>query len=163
MRPWLLLATRDGRWLECGSVALTITAKREIMSGVEHRSHKGLNNRAENSHLAVRRRERCMIRFKSACQCQRFVSIHGPIANLSYLHLERALLNIANCETPPWIPGAKSPWRPRHRPAPHRGQSCAPPKLRRRYPSGSSMAKPEILPPVKVRFWTSPSSQLTRV
>ena len=28
-------------------------AKREIMPGVEHRSHKGLNNRAENSHLAV--------------------------------------------------------------------------------------------------------------
>uniref|UniRef100_UPI003A858566 IS6 family transposase n=1 Tax=Ciceribacter azotifigens TaxID=2069303 RepID=UPI003A858566 len=26
-------------------------AKREIMPGVEHRSHKGLNNRAENSHL----------------------------------------------------------------------------------------------------------------
>ena len=25
-------------------------AKREIMPGVEHRQHKGLNNRAENSH-----------------------------------------------------------------------------------------------------------------
>jgi putative transposase len=37
-------------------------AKKEIMPGVEHRSHKGLNNRAENSHLAVRRRERGMIR-----------------------------------------------------------------------------------------------------
>ncbi|MFD1985463.1 IS6 family transposase [Mesorhizobium newzealandense] len=61
-------------------------AKREIMPGVEHRSHKGLNNRAENSHLAVRRRERGMIRFKSARQCQRFVSIHGPIANLFNLH-----------------------------------------------------------------------------
>lgn len=61
-------------------------AKREIMPGVEHRSHKGLNNRAENSHLAVRRRERGMMRFKSARQCQRFVSIHGPIANLFHLH-----------------------------------------------------------------------------
>ena len=29
-------------------------AKNELMPGVEHRSHKGLNNRAENSHLAVR-------------------------------------------------------------------------------------------------------------
>jgi len=28
------------------------------MPGVEHRSHKGLNNRAENSHLPLRRRER---------------------------------------------------------------------------------------------------------
>lgn len=57
-------------------------AKAELIPGVEHRSHKGLNNRAENSHLAVRRRERGMMRFKSARQCQRFVSIHGPIANL---------------------------------------------------------------------------------
>lgn len=57
-------------------------AKTDLMPGVEHRSHKGLNNRAENSHLAVRRRERGMKRFKSARHCQRFVSIHGPIANL---------------------------------------------------------------------------------
>jgi putative transposase len=57
-----------------------------LMPGVEHRSHKGLNNRAENSHPAVRRREWGMIRFKSPAQCQRFVSIHGPIANLFHLH-----------------------------------------------------------------------------
>ena len=61
-------------------------AKSELMPGVEHRSHKGLNNRTENSHLAVRRRERRMMRFKSARQCQRFVSIHGQIANLFLLH-----------------------------------------------------------------------------
>ncbi len=30
-------------------------AKREILPGIEHRSHKSLNNRAGNSHLAVRR------------------------------------------------------------------------------------------------------------
>src|SRR6201987_4635627 len=40
-------------------------AKREIMPGVEHRQHKGLNNRAENSHQPTRRRERIMKRFKS--------------------------------------------------------------------------------------------------
>lgn len=33
-------------------------AKRRIMPSVEHRSHKGLNNRSENSHLPVRRRGR---------------------------------------------------------------------------------------------------------
>src|SRR3954464_600464 len=33
-------------------------AKREIMPGAEHRQHKGLNNRAENSHQPTRRRER---------------------------------------------------------------------------------------------------------
>ncbi len=62
-------------------------ARREIMPSVEHRSHKDLNNRVENSHLAARRREPGMIRFKSAGQCQRFLSIHGPIANL--FHLQR--------------------------------------------------------------------------
>jgi putative transposase len=41
-------------------------AKRTIMPGVEHRHHKGLNNRAENSHQPTRGRERIMKRFKSA-------------------------------------------------------------------------------------------------
>ncbi|EWY35960.1 transposase [Skermanella stibiiresistens SB22] len=60
-------------------------AKREIMPDVEHRQHKGLNNRAENSHQPTRRRERQMKRFKSARDVQRFVSIHDPIANLFHL------------------------------------------------------------------------------
>ena len=61
-------------------------AKAELMPSVEHRSHKGLNNRVENSHLPLRRRERRMMRFKSARQCQCFVSAHGQIANLFLLH-----------------------------------------------------------------------------
>ncbi|BCH62481.1 IS6 family transposase (plasmid) [Agrobacterium vitis] len=60
-------------------------AKREVMPGIEHRSHKGLNNLAENSHQPVRRREKIMKRFKSARQLQRFVSIHDPIANLFHV------------------------------------------------------------------------------
>jgi putative transposase len=57
-------------------------AKREIMPGVEHRQHKRLNNRAENSHQPTRRRERIMKRFKSAGQAQRFLSVHDQVANL---------------------------------------------------------------------------------
>jgi putative transposase len=57
-------------------------AKRAVMPGVEHRQHKGLNNRAENSHQPTRRRERIMKRFKSAGQAQRFLSIHDQVANL---------------------------------------------------------------------------------
>ena len=57
-------------------------AKREVMPGVEHRQHRGLNNRAENSHQPTRRRERIMKRFKSAKQAQRFLSVHDPVANL---------------------------------------------------------------------------------
>ena len=54
-------------------------AKREILPGVEHRQHKGLNNRAENSHQPTRLREKKMRRFKSAKQAQRFLSAFGPI------------------------------------------------------------------------------------
>ena len=55
-------------------------AKREILQGWEHRQHKGLNNRAENSHQPTRLREKKMRRFKSAKQTQRFLSAFGPIA-----------------------------------------------------------------------------------
>jgi len=60
-------------------------AKREVMPSVEHRKHKGLNNRAENSHQPTRRRERQMKRFKSAGQAQRFLSAHDGINNLFLL------------------------------------------------------------------------------
>src|SRR5246127_699424 len=49
-------------------------AKREILPGVEHQQHKGLNNRAENSHQPTRLREKKMRRFKSSKQVQRFLS-----------------------------------------------------------------------------------------
>src|SRR4051795_10172984 len=61
-------------------------AKQELMPGVEHRRHKGLNNRAENSHQPTRRRERQMKRFKSPRQAQRFLSAHDQINNLFHLH-----------------------------------------------------------------------------
>ena len=57
-------------------------AKRTVMPSVEHRQHKGLSNRAENSHQPTRRRERIMKRFKSAAQAQRFLSVHDQVANL---------------------------------------------------------------------------------
>jgi putative transposase len=60
-------------------------AKRAIMPGVEHRQHKGLNNRAENAHQPTRRRERQMKRFKSPGQAQRFLSAHDGINNLFHL------------------------------------------------------------------------------
>ena len=59
--------------------------KRELMPGIEHRRHKGLNNRAENSHQPTRRRERQMKRCKSPRQAQRFLSAHDRISNLFHL------------------------------------------------------------------------------
>ncbi|TBA93104.1 IS6 family transposase, partial [Rhizobium ruizarguesonis] len=57
-------------------------AKRDVMSGVEHRSHKGLNNRAENSHVPLRKRERMMQGFRSVGGLQRFISVFSAVRNL---------------------------------------------------------------------------------
>jgi putative transposase len=46
---------------------------------VEHRRHRRLNNRAENSHQPTRQRERMMRRFKSPGHAQRFLAAFGPI------------------------------------------------------------------------------------
>ena len=54
-------------------------AKREILPSVEHRQHKRLNNRAENSHQPTRLREKKMRKFKSAKHAQRFLCAFGPI------------------------------------------------------------------------------------
>ena len=54
-------------------------AHKEVMPRVEHRRHRRLNNRAENSHQPTRQRERTMRCFKSPRQAQRFLSAHGPI------------------------------------------------------------------------------------
>ena len=57
-------------------------AKLQVMPGVEHRQHKGLNNRAELSHQPTRQRERQMRRYKSPRHAQRFLSAHGPMNNV---------------------------------------------------------------------------------
>lgn len=57
-------------------------ARRQIMPKVEHRSHKGLNNRAENSHVLLRKREQMMQGFRSAGGLQRFTSVFSAVRNL---------------------------------------------------------------------------------
>lgn len=56
-------------------------AKREIAPGLDHWSHKGLNNRAENSHLPFRKRERTMQNHRSPGGLQRFVATHSAARN----------------------------------------------------------------------------------
>jgi transposase-like protein len=57
------------------------------------RHEQGLrkNNRVENSHQTVRRRERKMQRFKSAGSAQRFLSIHAAVHNT--FNLQRHLIS----------------------------------------------------------------------
>jgi putative transposase len=57
-------------------------ARRQVLPRVEHRSHKGLNNRAENSHLPLRTRERMMQGFRSVGGLQRFTSVFSAGGNL---------------------------------------------------------------------------------
>jgi putative transposase len=61
-------------------------AKKELLPGVEHRQHKGLNNRAENSHQPTRQQEKQMRKFKSTKQAQRFLPVHGQVRNLFGAH-----------------------------------------------------------------------------
>ena len=82
LRKLLKRQGRAPRVMITDKLASYSAAKREVMPGVEHRRHKGLNNRAENSHQPTRRRERQMKRFKSAGQAQRFLSTHDQINNL---------------------------------------------------------------------------------
>ena len=56
-------------------------AKTQLRLAVRHEQGLRKNNRAENSHLPVRRRERKMQRFKSPGSAQRFLSLHASVQN----------------------------------------------------------------------------------
>jgi putative transposase len=56
-------------------------ALKRVLPHAEHRRHKGLNNRAENSHRPVRKRERALQRFKSPEHAQRFLEPFSAVGN----------------------------------------------------------------------------------
>jgi putative transposase len=85
LRKLLKRQCRPPRVMITDKLASYGAAKRELMPSVEHRKHKGQNNRAQNSHQPTRQRERQMKRFKSAGQAQRFLSGHDGINNLFHL------------------------------------------------------------------------------
>jgi putative transposase len=90
LRKLLKRQMRPPRVMITDKLASYGAAKREIMPGIEHRQHKGLNDRAENSHQPTRRRERQMKQFKSAGQTQRFLSAHDQVNNWRSRHCCRA-------------------------------------------------------------------------
>ena len=56
-------------------------ATRDMRPSVEHRQHRHVNNRAENSHHPTRQWERHLQGFKSPGHAQRVLSAYGPIAS----------------------------------------------------------------------------------
>ena len=73
------------------------TAFRHLRLTCPHEQGLRKNNRAGNSHQAVRRRERKMQRFKSARSAQRFLNIHAAVHNT--FNLQRHLGSRATLRT----------------------------------------------------------------
>jgi transposase-like protein len=66
-------------------------AHRDLGLSAHHERGLRKNNRAENSHQVVRRRERKMQRFKSPGSAQRFLSVHAAVHNT--FNLQRHLIS----------------------------------------------------------------------
>jgi transposase-like protein len=67
------------------------SAFRRLRLSCRHEQGLRSNNRAENSHQPVRRRERKMQRFKSPRSAQRFLSMHAAVHNT--FNLQRHLVS----------------------------------------------------------------------
>jgi len=66
-------------------------ALKELGRGDDRQMGRWLNNRAENSHLPFRRRERAMLRFRRMRTLQKFASVHASVHN--HFPTERHLQN----------------------------------------------------------------------
>jgi putative transposase len=66
------------------------SAFRQLRLICPHDRGRRKNNRAENSHQIVRRRERKMQRFKSSRSAQRFLNIHSAVHN-TFNHQRRLI------------------------------------------------------------------------
>ena len=64
-------------------------ALREIGAARRQETGRWLNNRAENSHLPFRRRERAMLRFRRMRSLQKFASVHASVLN--HFNSERSI------------------------------------------------------------------------
>jgi putative transposase len=62
---------------------------KHMMKQTEHRSHKRLNNRVENAHQPTRRKEKCLIKFKSPHGVQRTLSLIGKVRNIFSVNVGR--------------------------------------------------------------------------
>ena len=64
-------------------------ALKEIGAQARQETGRWLNNRAENSHMPFRRRERAMLRFRRMRSLQKFAAVHASVSN--HFNQERSL------------------------------------------------------------------------
>ena len=69
-------------------------AMKQIGNAEKQETGRWQNNRAENSHLPFRRRERAMQRFRSMRSLQKFAAVHASVSN--HFNQERSLYSRAN-------------------------------------------------------------------
>ena len=81
-RRLLKTAGRPPKRIVTDKLASYAAAKREVAPTLERRAHKSLNNRAENSHLPFRIRERVMRSHRSPGGLQRFASMHSAVVSV---------------------------------------------------------------------------------
>ena len=66
-------------------------ALKEIGASDRQETSRWMNNRAENSHLPFRRRERAMLRFRRMRSLQKFAAVHASVTN--HFDQERSLFS----------------------------------------------------------------------
>ncbi|MZR11436.1 IS6 family transposase [Maritimibacter sp. DP07] len=64
-------------------------ALKELGADTRQETGRWVNNRAENSHLPFRRRERAMLRFRRMRSLRKFASVHASVSN--HFNQERSL------------------------------------------------------------------------
>jgi putative transposase len=73
---------------------------KDIGNADRQETGRWLNNRAENSHLPFRRRERAMLRFRRMRSLQLFASVHASVTN--HFNADRSL------SSRPWFKANRS-------------------------------------------------------
>jgi putative transposase len=79
VRRMLRRCGRAPRVIGTDTLACSPPAIRRVLPATEHRRHKRLDNRAEHSHRATRRRERALQRFTSPEQARHVLACFGAI------------------------------------------------------------------------------------
>lgn len=79
--PQLHSCEYEPRVVITDKLASYVPAVKQVLPHAEHRRHKRLNHRAENSYLPTRKRERVLQRFKPAEHAQRFLGPFSAVAD----------------------------------------------------------------------------------